>query len=262
MIAVKVTGDCTYFDCKRLALVMQNQVLASIPIGLPLSNCDVVLVGEDAPIEGEIYVGGPCVAVGYYNYPYIMPLEQMKLPLHCDVQFPDDGYRTRNFFKTGDFARKLPSGDLVFLGRKDRTMKVNGQRVALEEIEGAFRDHPDVVDAAVICHDVDGGILLLEAYLLLKQMIEETEELKSSLRSWMTSKLPQMMIPSSILFTRSLPLTSSGKVDYSSLAASTHSVIRIKNNVEEVPPGDLIDVIQKVFFQNCEKFKHIFAISD
>ncbi|XP_073274045.1 putative acyl-activating enzyme 19 isoform X2 [Primulina huaijiensis] len=245
--STEVTGDCTYFDCKRLALVMQNQVLASIPIGLPLSNCDVVLVGEDAPIEGEIYVGGQCVAAGYYKYPYIMPLEQMELPLHCDVQCPGDGYRTQPFFKTGDFARKLPSGDLVFLGRKDRTIKVNGQRVALEEIEGAFRDHPDVVDAAVISHDVDGEILLLEAYLLLKQMIEETEELKHSLRSWMMSKLPQMMIPSSILFSRSLPLTSSGKVDYSSLAASTHSVIRIKNTVEEVPPVDLIDVIQKVF---------------
>ncbi|XP_073137111.1 putative acyl-activating enzyme 19 isoform X2 [Henckelia pumila] len=242
-----VTGDCTYFDCKRLALVMQNEVLATIPIGLPLSNCEVVLVGEDAPIEGEIYVGGPCIAAGYYKYPYIMPLEHMELPLHCDVQCPGDRSRNQLFFKTGDFAKKLPSGDLVFLGRKDRTIKVNGQRVALEEIEGSFRDHPDVVDAAVICHDVDGEILLLEAYLLLKQMIEETEELKSSIRNWMMSKLPQMMIPSSILFTRSLPLTSSGKVDYSSLAASTQSVVRIKNNVEEILSGDLIGVIQKVF---------------
>ncbi|KZV48801.1 acyl-activating enzyme 19-like, partial [Dorcoceras hygrometricum] len=245
--STEVTGDCTYFDCKRLALVMQNQVLASVPIGLPLSNCDVVLVGEDAPIEGEIYVGGPCVAAGYYKYPYIMPLEHMELPLQCDVQSTDDGHRTQILFKTGDFARKLPSGDLVFLGRKDRTIKVNGQRVALEEIEVAFRDHPDVDDAAVICHDVDGEILLLEAYLLLKQMVEETEELKSSIRSWMMSKLPQMMIPNSILFTRSVPLTSSGKIDYSSLAASTHSVVRIKNNMEEVPPDHLIDVIQKVF---------------
>ncbi|KAI3448987.1 hypothetical protein Pfo_005652 [Paulownia fortunei] len=245
--STEVTGDCTYFDCKRLPLILEKEVLSSVPVGLPVSNCDVVLVGEDAPYQGEIYVGGLCVAAGYFDYPYLIPLADGDLSPEHDIRGPSSGCRFQHYFKTGDFARKLPSGDLVFLGRKDRTLKVNGQRIALEEIEGAFRDHSDVVDAAVLSREVDGEILLLEAHVVTEKTAEDDELLKSSLRNWVLSKLPQMMIPSQILFTRSLPLTSSGKVDYLSLAASTSSDHQARINIEEIPQDHLIQVIKKVF---------------
>lgn len=244
-VYVKVTGDCTYFDCKRLPLIMEKEVLSSVPVGLPLSNCDVVLVGEDAPYQGEIYVGGLCVAAGYFHYPNLMPLADGELSPD-----PSIGYRHQQYFKTGDFARKLPSGDLVFLGRRDRTIKVNGQRIALEEIESAFRGHPDVVDAAVLSREVDGEIFLLEAHVVTEATTADDELMKSSLKNWVLTVLPQMMLPTYILFTRSLPLTSSGKVDYLSLAASTPSDQQTRVNVKEIHQDHLIQVIKKVLPAN------------
>lgn len=231
-VYLKVTGDCTYFDCKRLPVVLEKEVLSSIPVGLPISNCDIILVGEDAPYQGEIYVGGLCVAAGYFHYPYIVPFM--------------DG--VQQYFKTGDFARKLPSGDLLFLGRKDRSIKVNGQRIALEEIESAFRDHPTVVDAAVLSREIEGELLLLEAHVVADQSAKDYTFLKSSLKNWVMSKLPQIMVPNCILFTRSLPLTSSGKVDYFSLAASTQPDEQARVKIEEIPQDFLIQLIIKVLF--------------
>ncbi|KAK4416134.1 putative acyl-activating enzyme 19 [Sesamum alatum] len=245
--STEVSGDCTYFDCKRLPLILEKEVLSSVPVGLPVSNCDVVLVGEDAPNEGEIYVGGLCVAAGYFHYPYLMPLADEDLSPERDIRYASSECRVRHYFKTGDFARKLSSGDLVFLGRKDRTLKVNGQRVSLEEIESAFRDHPDVVDAAVLSREVDGEILLLEAHVVIEKTPENDELLKSSLRNWVLRKLPEIMIPRCIFFTRFLPLTSSGKVDYLSLAASTSSDQQARVNVDKIPRDHLLEVIKKVF---------------
>ncbi|KAL2251304.1 UNVERIFIED_CONTAM: putative acyl-activating enzyme 19, partial [Sesamum indicum] len=240
-----VSGDCTYFDCKRLPLILEKEVLSSVPVGLPLSNCDVVLVGEDAPNEGEIYVGGLCVAAGYFCYPSLMPLADEDLSPEHDIRYPSSGYGIQHYFRTGDFARKLSNGDLVFLGRKDRTLKVNGQRVALEEIESAFRDHPDVVDAAVLSREVEGEILLLEAHVVTEKTLENDQLLKSSLRNWVVGKLPAIMIPRRIFLTRLLPLTSSGKVDYLSLAASTSSDQQARVNVDEIPEDHLLEVIKK-----------------
>ncbi|KAH6767584.1 hypothetical protein C2S52_018567 [Perilla frutescens var. hirtella] len=238
--STEVTGDCTYFDCKRLSPVLEKEVLSSVPIGLPVSNCDMVLVGENAPYEGEIYVGGLCVAAGYFQHPYLMPLD---LSSEHDVS----GCRFQHYFKTGDFARKLPSGDLVFLGRKDRTIKVSGHRIALEEIECVFWDHPDVADAAVLSREVDGEFLLLEAHVVIEKSAKDAELLKTSLRNWLLGKLPRIMIPNRILLTESLPLTSSGKVDFLSLAASTLTDQQSKIDIGEIPQDNLIQVIRKVF---------------
>ncbi|XP_068476558.1 putative acyl-activating enzyme 19 [Phaseolus vulgaris] len=64
----KVSGDCTYFDCKRMPFIFKEERLTSVPIGLPIPNCDVILLSENgASNEGELYVGGPCIFRGYYN---------------------------------------------------------------------------------------------------------------------------------------------------------------------------------------------------
>ncbi|KAL3624565.1 hypothetical protein CASFOL_031233 [Castilleja foliolosa] len=238
--STEVTGDCTYFHCNRLPLTTEHELLSSVPIGSPLSNCDVVLVGDDAPYQGEIYVGGPCVAAGYFDHPHLTPLADGYVS-------PEIECKLKNYFKTGDFARKLPTGELLFLGRKDRTVKVNGHRIAIEEIEGTLRDHPDVVDAAVLSREVDGEILLLEAHVVRNESSEDDEHLTSSLRDWVLSKLPHMMIPSRILFTGSLPLTSSGKVDYLLLADSSRLDEQNRISIEDMNRDRLIKVIEKVF---------------
>jgi len=132
----QVSGDCTFFDCKDLPTILEREELSSVPIGFPISNCEVSLVTEDGLAdEGEISVSGACLFSGYLADPMtsICPGNDEILA----------------HYKTGDFARRLKTGQLIFLGRKDRTFKTYGQRFSLEEVESILTEHPDVNDAAV-----------------------------------------------------------------------------------------------------------------
>lgn len=203
---------------------------------MPIANCEVMLIGEDTPKCGEIYVSGPCTASGYFSHE-IMPFKSVKnLPessFCCSV----DERESRLFFKTGDFAKQLPGGDLVYIGRNDRTVKVNGNRIALEEIEYTIRTHEDVLDAAVIFNNAEGEVAYLEAFIVSKLGHDCVKGLSSSFRGWMVDKLPLAMIPKRLFFVETIPMSSSGKVDYKSLVDVRCSTSDICSEIEEVPDG-------------------------
>lgn len=218
----QVSGDCTYFDCKNLPNILEDESLSSVPIGVPISNCEIDLVGEKhMPDEGEISVGGACLFMGYFGEPLSWnPIEHDATPLH---------------FRTGDFAKRLKSGDLVFMGRKDRSVKVNGQRVALEEVENAIREHPEVRDAAVIFANSHEHLSQLQAFFVMKTPLEfqkghlsdveqqHVEELITSIRNWLVRKLPTAMVPTRYFCMELLPVSASGKIDYAMLSSSTYT---------------------------------------
>ncbi|XP_057496387.1 putative acyl-activating enzyme 19 [Actinidia eriantha] len=245
--STEVSGDCSYFDCKKFLSTLDSEALSSVPIGMPISNCDLVLVGEDAPIQGELYVGGLCIATGYYCNASVVPQELGKLPKDSSSGCFVGDFNKQYYFKTGDFARRLESGDLVFLGRKDRTVKVNGQRIALEEIEFTLRGYPGVVDAAVISGRGQGEIALLEAHLVMGDKDVRGEILSSSIRSWMLDKLPLAMVPCYFYFTKAFPMSSTGKVDYATLASMTFSEKHDQNEIGEVQNTEFLQVIKKAF---------------
>ncbi|GFY90408.1 AMP-dependent synthetase and ligase family protein [Actinidia rufa] len=245
--STEVSGDCSYFDCKRLQSTLDSEALSSVPIGMPISNCDLVLVGEDAPTQGELYVGGLCIATGYYCNASVVPQELGKFPKDSSSGCFVGDFNKQYYFKTGDFARRLESGDLVFLGRKDRTVKVNGQRIALEEIEFTLRGYPGVVDAAVISGRGQGEIALLEAHLVMSDKDVRGEILSSSIRSWMLDKLPLAMVPCYFYFTKAFPMSSTGKVDYTTLASMTFSEKHNQNEIGEVQNTEFLQVIKKAF---------------
>ncbi|XP_078437775.1 AMP-dependent synthetase and ligase family protein isoform X2 [Wolffia australiana] len=218
--STEISGDCTFFDCTNLPKILQTEALTTVPIGIPMPNCDVNLQESDTTNEGEICVSGSCVFAGYFD----------------DICKENSARHSHPpFFKTGDFARRLHSGDLLFIGRRDRTVKVNGQRIALEEVEDALLRQPDVINAAVIeeSHgDLDDscGLNYLKAYIVLNidadshrkqtSSINEnvlTESLVASIKSWLSRRLPPGMLPADYSFVKSLPVSSSGKVDYVAL---------------------------------------------
>ncbi|KAI7752866.1 hypothetical protein M8C21_016540 [Ambrosia artemisiifolia] len=205
-----------------------------------------MLVGENAPNYGEIYVSGHCIATGYFNHD-IMPLNTVKkLPessFCCSVN--EKGRQL--YFKTGDFAQQLPGGDLVFIGRNDRTVKVNGNRIALEEIENTIRTHEDVGDAAVIFKHGEREIAYLEAYIVRKSGHDSVKNWISSFRGWLVDKLPLAMIPNRLFFVDSLPMSSSRKVDYNLLASLKCSVADIFTESEQIPDGNLLQTIKEAF---------------
>lgn len=222
---------------------MESESLTSVPIGIPITNCDVVLVGDDDLLNhGEIYVAGLCNSVGYYVDSKFMTLDYVKLPSVYTSCSSGNENGDHLHFRTGDFATRLKSGDLVFVGRKDRSIKCNGQRIALEEIEGTLRGHPDVVDAAVICK-VQGESVLLIAFIMLKEGGSS-----EGFRYWMAEKLPLAMVPNRFNFTESFPMTSSGKVDYELLADSTFLAKHVQYKIADVGSSNLLQVIKKVFF--------------
>ncbi|KAM1578222.1 putative acyl-activating enzyme 19 isoform X1 [Malus sylvestris] len=247
--STEVSGDCTYFDCKRLPMILplETDTLTSVPIGMPIVNCDIVLVdGDGASSEGEICVAGVCNSSGYYSDSTFTPLDTVNVLQDSACCSSVNGHRNQSYFRTGDFAKQLPSGDLVYLGRKDRTIKYNGQRIALEEIEDTLRGHSDVKDAAVIFHKVQGELMSLVAFVILREE-RPSEILRSSIKSWMTDILPSVMIPGHIVISESFPVSSSGKIDYELLAESIFLANHVRDGIGDVGSHNLLQVIKGAF---------------
>ncbi|MCP4920538.1 MAG: amino acid adenylation domain-containing protein, partial [Proteobacteria bacterium] len=116
----------------------------SIPWGRPMTNQEAWVL--DAGLEvcptyvpGELYIGGPCLAQGYWGD---ASLTSSRFIIH-----PRTGTR---LYRTGDWGRWLPDGTLEFLGRRDQQVKVNGYRVELGEVESVLSSHPWVRQSVVV----------------------------------------------------------------------------------------------------------------
>ncbi|CAN6202815.1 unnamed protein product [Urochloa humidicola] len=240
----EVSGDCTFFDCKDLPTILEREELNSVPIGFPISNCEVSLVSEDGLAdEGEISVSGACLFSGYIADP---------MTSTCPG---DNGILA--YYKTGDFARRLKTGELIFLGRKDRTVNIYGQSFSLEEVESTLREHPDVSDAAVTFQS--NGSLDFKAYLVLKSnnefpectqchsRLNSSQDTMASLRSWLIMKLPLAMVPRLFILMKSLPLTLSGKIDYAKLSSLQYASEPCEIESESTPVDAHMQAIKKAF---------------
>ena len=182
-----------------------------VPLGKPLSGSRVYLLDPDrglspADIPGEVYIGGAGVARGYLHRPDL-----------TDERFVPDpfGKPGDRLYRTGDRARHLRDGSLLFLGRIDFQVKVRGFRIELGEVEGAITQHPAVKQAVVSARDYADADRRLIAYVVRGEGALSTTEL----RAFIKERLPEYMVPSVLVFLDRLPLTPSGKVDRRSLPA-------------------------------------------
>ncbi|MCX5206182.1 amino acid adenylation domain-containing protein [Streptomyces sp. NBC_00237] len=198
-----------------------------LPIGGPIGNAALyVLRSEngrwhacDHGETGELFVGGLVVGRGYLGDP-----ERTALSFFADP-FTDGGGR---LYRTGDAVRVLPDGQLEYLGRVDRQVKLGGVRMELAEIEAELGAHPAVAACAVAVRaDGDEGALVaresahapaagrqrLVAYVTTPDE-EVTEE---ALRAHLTERLPAPMVPHTFVVLPRLPLTRNGKTDYQAL---------------------------------------------
>jgi amino acid adenylation domain-containing protein len=199
------TEGTTFTCCYR---VRTGEPLGvSVPIGRPVANTQVyVLDAQLRPVPvgvpGELYLGGAGLARGY--------LHQSGLTAERFIPHPYSAEGGARLYRTGDRVRYRADGDMEFLGRVDRQVKVRGHRIELGEVEAALAQHHGVRECAVMVRD-EGGDKRLVAYIVRPQ--GQPEETCADLRQYLGEKLPEYMQPSWWVFLEALPLTPNGKVD-------------------------------------------------
>jgi acyl-coenzyme A synthetase/AMP-(fatty) acid ligase len=127
---------------------------------------------------------------------------------------PDPTDPARRIYRTGDLARCDGEGIFVVLGRRDRMLKINGQRVEPAEIEGVLRRNPDVNEAEVLIHARNGATALM-AFVVA--MPGREPGLVMSLREQLRKSLPGFMVPSQIVLVARMPMLPGGKLDTQAL---------------------------------------------
>lgn len=177
-------------------------------IGVPIPDLRVhVLDAEMEPcpvgVAGEMYVGGPGLALGYLNRP----------DLTAERFVPDPFQLGERLYRSGDLARRLVNGELEFVGRKDHQVKIRGFRIELGEIEATLSALPSVKQAVVVVgEDAKAGTQLI-AYVVGDNLAS------ADLRAALRASLPEFMVPACFVFLEALPLTGNSKVDVRALPA-------------------------------------------
>ena len=197
----EATVDVSYFD------VPGDRAVDTVPIGRPIDNIALlVLDAEDrrcpVGVAGELNIAGVGVGRGYYGAP---ELTMAAFVTDLDVV---GGRR----YRTGDLVRWLHDGNLEYLGRLDDQVKVRGNRVTLGEVENHLATCAGVRSAVVVAEANAGYGATLTAYIVGSASTEEVV-------AHLGARLPQYMVPTTIVALEQLPLTPSGKVDRRALPA-------------------------------------------
>jgi amino acid adenylation domain-containing protein len=205
-----------------------------IPIGTAIGGTSAyVLDDERRPVaegeSGELYVGGAGLAHGYLNRP--------ELTAEKFVPNPFDDRAGSRLYRTGDRVRHRPDGNLEFLGRADRQVKINGKRVELDEIEATVRRSGLVRDAATAVVDGTNGVRVVALFVTPRDAAVSGTD---ALRRFIADELPDYMMPGRIELLAELPLSPTGKLDRAKL------VDGLAQRPAAATPAPVGDVARKV----------------
>jgi amino acid adenylation domain-containing protein len=224
-----VVGCCTY--------VATQPTTGSVPLGHAIQGTrlyvlDPYLEPVAAGVEGELYIGGAGLARGYLNRPAQTAAAFVPDPFCGDTSAGGD-----RLYKTGDRVKYREDGCLIFLGRMDTQIKLNGFRIEPGEIEAALIDLPAVREAAVMVREDQPGQKRLVAYVTLDLNAQSVDS--TVLRQDLSKVLPAHMVPSLFVVLTEMPLTSHAKIDRQQLpvpfaeqAESSREVVLPSNDRE------------------------------
>jgi len=217
------SDDVTHF----VMSIPPAESVTTVPIGHALANTQLFILhpgGYLAPLgnAGELCVGGLGVGRGYAND-----------PMRTAAAFSPDPFASnvgRRLYRTGDRARHLANGDLLFLGRLDHQVKIRGFRIELGEIEAHLTSYPGIREAVVAVQHHENEQDRLVAYLVPQSQDVSSEgrandppqskftlDIVPQLRDFLQKKLPRYMVPSAFIMLEALPLTPNGKIDLKAL---------------------------------------------
>lgn len=216
--------DVTYYDCKL------NET-DSIPIGKPIGNTSIYILRDmklcGIGMPGELCIGGIGVAKGYLN----------RLELTAEKFIPNP-YAEGLLYRTGDVAYWDQEGNVRYCGRRDKQVKIRGQRVELGEIEENIRKLQYVQDAVVIARKDENHVGSIYAYFTANTVLDMKQ-----VREALSVNLPNYMIPQYMMQIEEIPLTNNGKVKKQALPE-----IKGQSFIEYVEPeNEIQEALCKVF---------------
>jgi amino acid adenylation domain-containing protein len=180
---------------------------AGVPIGRPIWNTRAYVVDESLrPVPaggvGELVIAGRGVARGYLGL------------ANTGERFIDErelGGQPGRAYRTGDFVERLPSGVLLYLGRRDNQLKVSGHRVEMAELRGKALLVRGVADVAfeVVRRDLEH----LEVYVVPSDADIPPAQLASAVRTALSAALPSALVPRRVHVVPAILTNANGKVD-------------------------------------------------
>ena len=179
-----------------------------ITIGRPIKNGRIYVLDEELrPVPptacGELCLGGECLAPGYISRPDL-----------TEAAFvPDPFFPGERMYRTGDIGRLRLDGCYDFMGRRDAQVKLNGQRVELDEITGAIMNTGFALQAATVPIRNEDGSMWLASFFVPASGGAAPSDIFEKLRS----TLPVYMTPSQIIPVEKMPYTASDKIDVQTL---------------------------------------------
>jgi arthrofactin-type cyclic lipopeptide synthetase B len=224
-----------------------------VPIGQPIANTQAYILDthlQPVPVrvKGELYFAGAGIARGYLQHPDWTAERFLPDPFAGDSK--------GRMYKTGDMGRWRADGSIEFVGRDDFQVKVRGFRIELGEIEARLSEYEGVKQAIVVAREDAIGEKRLVAYYTLQAGETETKTENGKmgshvgaeeLRGYLTSKLPEHMVPAAYVRLQQLPLTGSGKLDRRALPAPEGTAYAAR--VYEAPEGEIETAVAEIWSQ-------------
>lgn len=180
----------------------------SLPLGRPIANTqayifDTGLRPVPVGVAGELFLGGPGLALGYHAAPEL-----------TTERFLETSHG--RLYRTGDRVRWLADGTIEYLGRMDRQIKLRGFRIEPGEVEAAVRSLPGVAECVVQAGTFGAGEMQLVAWFQSSNGHTPSE---SELMQGLRRKLPAYMVPGTFVPVATFPLNANGKIDLKALPA-------------------------------------------
>ena len=194
-----------------------------VTVGKPQLNVKEFIVDADgnelpAGVVGELYIGGRGVARGYNN------LDEMTRERFVD-------YHGVRIYKSGDYAKWLPDGNVVILGRTDHQIKLRGLRIELGEIENVMLSVEGMKKVVIMIRKLNDKEHLCAYYTA------DHEIAPDALKAEISKRLTQYMVPTAYLQLAEMPMTPNGKTDVKALPepqlAVTSAFVAPANDTEK-----------------------------
>lgn len=212
---------------------------ASVPIGIPADNTQILLLNNDLNLipfgyNGQMFIGGKCLAKGYLSMQDKTKEKFIISPFNT----------TETLYSSGDIAKLFNNGIMEYIGRKDFQVKINGYRIETGEIQSKILNYNNIKECFVDVINMDNSKLLC-AYFVAKTDIDiDVNDLKNFIMNF----LPKYMIPKYFIRINEIPLTVNGKINKLLLPLPQKNI----NNEYIYPSNELEQLLYDIFIKTLK----------